>query len=90
MTRPPNQNRNAENDPYLVASSLGSLVNERNPIKALVGDVTRMIQVLANLKKNRKAAQTRIDQLQQQVARVEDAVSGATQKPTGSRFDKLR
>lgn len=90
MTKPPNQNRKPESDPYMVANTLGSLMSERNPIQAMVGDITRMISVIANLNKNRQAAQTRIDQLQLQVSKVKDAMSSSTQKPTGNRFDRLR
>ncbi|HEY9687650.1 MAG TPA: hypothetical protein V6C52_11805 [Coleofasciculaceae cyanobacterium] len=78
------------NDPFMYASILGGLFQDRNPIQTIVGDMGRMIHVLTHLNQNRQLAQMRIDQLQEQVQRVENAMTSATQKPAGSRFDRTR
>lgn len=77
-------------DPYLYAASLNSFMTERNPIQILVGDMGRMIQTLANLGKNRKMAQQRIQMLQAQVEKVEGDIARGNPKTVGTRLDKLR
>ena len=84
MQKPPDQ------DPFITATLLSSLMQERNPIRAITGDLSRMLHMLANFSKSREQAQTRIEQLQQQVDRMEVLINHANPKPTGNRFDKLR
>lgn len=81
---------NQETDPYMYAAALNSFMVERNPIQVLVGDVARMIGVVANLGKTRKVAQQRIDQLQAQVQKVEQDIAHVNPKTVGNRLDKLR
>ena len=87
MNRDSNQN---SQDPFMVASILNSFMTDRNPIQVLVGDIGHMFKVVANLGKNRKMAQLRIEQLQDQIAKVEGSMKSYTPKSTGSRLDKLR
>ena len=79
-----------QTDPYLYAASLNSFMVERNPIQILVGDVTHMIKVVANLGKTRKLAQQRIDQLQAQVEKVERNIAHVNPQSIGTRLDKMR
>lgn len=81
---------NQPTDPYLYAAAMNSFIVERNPIQVLVGDVARMIKVVANLGKTRKLAQQRIDQLQSQVEKVERNIEHVNPKSLGTRLDKLR
>lgn len=89
MNRDSNQN-NHNQDPFMVASILNSFMTDRNPIQVLVGDIGHMLKVVANLGRNRKMAQLRIEQLQDQITRVEGSMKAYTPKSTGSRLDKLR
>lgn len=77
-------------DPFMVASIVNAFITDRNPIQVLVGDVAHMLNVVANLGKNRKLAQSRIEQLQQQVAKVEKNIASVNPKEAGNRLDKLR
>lgn len=77
-------------DPFMVASILNAFITDRNPIQVLVGDVAHMLNVVANLGKNRKLAQMRIEQLQQQVNKVESNIASVNPKEAGTRLDKLR
>lgn len=74
----------------MTASILNSFITDRNPIQVLVGDISHMISVLANLKKNRQLAQLRIDQLQQQVEKVEHSMATVNPQTVGTRLNKLR
>jgi hypothetical protein len=88
---PPEHHRQpGHSDPFVYAGILGSFIQDRNPIQALVGDMGRMVRVLANLRKSRQLARMRITQLQEQVQRVEAHMADATQGPAGSRFDRTR
>lgn len=77
-------------DPFMYASILNAFITDRNPIQVLVGDVAHMFKVVTNLGKNRKLAQIRIEQLQQQVSKVENNMASVNPKTTGNRLDKLR
>lgn len=96
MERPPENSKYSQPsgqppvDPYLYAASLNSFMTERNPVQILVGDVGRMIKTIANLGKNRKVAQQRIQQLQAQVHKVESDIAQGNPKTVGNRLDKLR
>ena len=96
MDRPPENSKYSQPsaqppvDPYLYAASLNSFMTERNPIQILVGDMGRMIHTVANLGKNRKMAQQRIQQLQAQVDKVEGDIAQGNPKIVGTRLDKLR
>ncbi len=84
------QKRNPQNtaDAYTYANMLSRM--NRNPIEVIVGDLSRMVNVIANLGKNRKLAQARIEQLQDRVNRVEAYIEMVNPKTTGNRLDKLR
>lgn len=77
-------------DSLVYANVLGSMLQERNPIEAIVGDISRMLKVIANLNSTRKLAQARINQLQNQVAKVESEIAAVNPHFTGTRFDRLR
>ena len=77
-------------DPLMVASSLNSLMTDRNPLQVLVGEMLHMVKVITNLGKNRKLAQTRIEQLQAQMEKVERNMATVNPKTSGNRLDKLR
>jgi hypothetical protein len=89
MERQPNRN-DEYHDPFMYASILNAFMTDRNPIQVLVGDVGHMIKVVTNLGKTRKMAQTKIEKLQQQVAKVENSMASANPKTMGTRLDKLR
>ena len=77
-------------DPFMVASILNAFMTDRNPIQVMVGDIGHMINVVANLGKTRKLAQMRIDQLQQQVDKVEHNIATINPQTVGTRLNKLR
>ncbi len=77
-------------DPFMVASTLNSFITDRNPFQVLVGDIGHMFHVMANLSKNRKLAQERIEQLQQQVEKVEGNIAAINPQTNGTRLNKLR
>ncbi len=81
---------NPQTDPFMVASALNSLLGEKNPVQVVVGDLVRMVQVVANLGKTRKLAQQRIEQLQAQVEKVEGNIAHVNPQSMGTRLDKLR
>jgi hypothetical protein len=74
----------------MVASVVSAFVMDRNPIQVLVGDIAHMIRVVTNLGKNRKLAQQRIDQLRQQVEKVEHNMASVNPQIVGTRLNKLR
>lgn len=86
----PNNQRPRQGDPFIVASLMGSYLNDRNPIQVLTGEITRMVSIVANLNKTREMAQKRIDQLQEQVNQVEANIQQINPKTAGNRFDRLR
>ena len=86
---PPNP-RNQNPDPFIYATLLNAFITDRNPLQILVGDIAHMVKVITNLGKNRKLAQMRIDQLQQQIDKVEGDIATVNPKNTGNRLDKLR
>lgn len=77
-------------DPFLYAASLNSFITERNPFQVLTGDLLHLIKTIANLGKNRKIAQQRIEHLQTQVEKVESNIAHVNPKIIGNRLDKLR
>lgn len=90
MTDSKKPTANTSNDPYIYASILGSYVEDRNPLQIIVGDIQRMVNVVVNIGKTRKAAQMKIDQIQAQVTRMESHMAEVHPKTTGHRIDKLR
>lgn len=74
----------------MYASILSAFMTDRNPVQILVGDIAHMVKVITNLGKNRKLAQQRIDQLQQQVDKVEGDIASVNPKNAGNRLDKMR
>jgi len=84
-------NRNNEyNDPFMYATILNAFMTDRNPMQVLAGDIGHMIKVVANLGKTRKMAQMKIEQLQQQMAKVEDNIASVNPSTVGNRLNKLR
>lgn len=81
---------NQNTDPILYASVLTNLMNERNPIQTVVGDIQRMVNVIANLGKTRKMAAMRIEQLETQLARIEQQIAEVNPQLDGRRLNKLR
>jgi peptidoglycan hydrolase CwlO-like protein len=81
---------NQNTDPILYASALTNLMNERNPIQTVVGDIQRMVNVIANLGKTRKMAAMRIEQLETQLARIEQQIAEVNPQLDGRRLNKLR
>jgi hypothetical protein len=91
MMRDPSKNQTEHHpDPFMTASILNSFMTDRNPIQVLVGDIGHMIKVVTNLKKTRQLAQMRIDQLQQQVEKVEHNIATVNPQTVGTRLNKLR
>ena len=76
------------NDAFTYASMLNR--QERNPIQLIVGDISRMWNVLGNLHKNRKIAQARINQLEDRVAKVEAEIASVNPSVDGMRLNKFR
>jgi hypothetical protein len=89
MDRETNQTKQHQ-DPFIYASILNAFITDRNPIQILVGDFTHMFKVITNLGKNRHLAQMRIEQLQDQVSKVEGSIASVNPKKMGNRLDKLR
>lgn len=81
---------NEKSDAMLYASALNNLMTERNPFQVIVGDLQHMVQVLAGLGKTRKIAMQRIQQLEKQVASVEQQIADGSSQPYGHRLNKLR
>jgi len=87
---PPPHPGNQNPDPFIYATLLNAFITDRNPLQILVGDIAHMVKVITNLGKNRKLAQMRIDQLQQQIDKVEGDIATVNPKSTGNRLDKMR
>lgn len=77
-------------DPVVYAGIVDAFLHDRNPIQLLVGDMQRMLSVLLNLGKNRDLAQQRIQQLQEQISRVESQINTVNPQTSGQRLNRLR
>jgi len=83
-------NANPNSDALLYASALNNLMTERNPIQTIVGDLQHMVKVLTSLGKTRKIASQRIEQLEKQLATVEQQIASVNPQIYGQRLNKLR
>lgn len=83
-------NAHPNTDAILYASAVNNLMIERNPFQAIVGDLQHMVKVLANLGKTRKIAAQRIEQLERQLATVEQQIASVNPQAGGQRLNKLR
>lgn len=86
----PKNPQNQETDPYIYANILNGLMQERNPLQSIWGDIHRMTQFMINLGKTRKMAQQRLEILNQQIAKVEQDMSSVNPPTAGTRLNKLR
>jgi len=89
MSSPKNP-QNQETDPYIYANILNGLIQERNPLQSIWGDIHRMTQFMINLGKTRKMAQQRLEILNQQIAKVEEDMKSVNPTSVGNRLNKLR
>jgi len=89
MSSPKNP-QNQETDPYIYANILNGLIQERNPLQSIWGDIHRMTQFMINLGKTRKMAQQRLEILNQQIAKVEEDMNSVNPTSVGNRLNKLR
>ena len=86
----PRDPKNEETDPYIYANILNGFMQDRNPLQNMWGDLGRMAQFMANLGKNRKMAQERIEKLNAQRAKVEQDMATVNPTQIGTRLNKLR
>lgn len=86
----PNHPQDQDTDPYIYANILNGLIQERNPLQAMWGDIGRMTSFMINLGKTRKMAQDKLETLNQQIAKVEHDMSTVNPPQVGTRLNKLR
>lgn len=77
-------------DPFLYAGILTSLLGAGALQNLLGADVIRWLDMVIHARRNRQQSQSRIDQLQGQVSKVENLIAQAQSKTTGHQLDKLR
>lgn len=86
----PNTPQNQDADPYIYANILNGMMQERNPLLAMWGDIGRMTSFMINLGKTRQMAKERLEIMNQQIAKVEHDMSTVNPPQVGTRLNKLR
>ena len=76
--------------PIVNASFISTMMKERNPFLLFTREIARMVQVITNLKKNMQASNSRIEQLQSQVERIEGYIDNKANKKAGSKLNTFR
>jgi hypothetical protein len=79
-----------DTDPYIYASMLQSSLSEHNPVQSILGDIGRMAKFLANFGKSRKMTQARLEQMNQQMLKVQEDMASVNPSQVGIRLNKLR
>ena len=77
-------------DPFLYANMLTSLFGAGALQNLLGGELFRWLDMMIHARRNRQHARQRIEQIQNQVSRVEHLIEQAQVKTTGHHLDKLR